>query len=717
MKNIIKFKENIFEKIDILPFAPEIVISENLTTIIKLKNDLAEIKKKFGNHESREIILLHKRNLPPKSKRCFDEIINMDRKRIKYSTSRFVDFDSENVKLEILFNFDNKALENAISYVNNVISLCRLIQKMGYKLSIIKDKSSKIPLEISDFLKKWNMKKTKIAKFIANIQGHYEKLFIKSEKLTGEFILSFSSKKMKDNFVENNDINILKNISETQIIIKSKTEFETANIIKIDKNFKIDKIDSISESGGYIPKLKKIDNDLPIIGVLDSKIPNESPFKNLIKVTSYLDENEVIHHGEAVSSIAFAGDKINNFDDGCGHFNIHLFEIFENGLNYSKLIERIKMAIENNSHIKVWNLSINQENMEAFEDGKITSFAAFLDEIQLRNKVLIIQSAGNKNAGFQKVMAPSDAIKSLVVNATKTIKNQNPTSYSLNESSAYYTKKPDVSFFGGSEEQKVIALKNSKTIKVSGTSFATPFVARKAAHLIYYEGYSILEAKAMIIHAAYVNSFDNQNQKNGWGVVPKHIDEITNSKDSHIRFVFKEKISNTKSSFMKLKIPQQNQQEYSILMTVLSSERVDQKYGCEYVRSSVNVNMGPLDDNNDFINHKKLKPTIIADDSGEPIAHEKKLIKEYSKWKLTNCLEDIIKRERIGIYNYGISAKIDKRMSEIKDHSINHDMICIVTLIHKDDKDKYKEFIKVNANNIINVESKIEGNINIKDLK
>lgn len=722
MKEIIKFKNNIFKKEIIRPFSPTLFFKDDLFNIYKLKEDLNLINDNFDNkYSTREIILLHKDNLPPKSKRCFEEILLMD-KNIKYSTIRFKDFTKENIKLEILFNFSKKSISNSIIFVNKVIDLCNLILKNEQPISIITNTKDDMPSWLLNFLEQNKISKTKISKFISNIQNYYGKLLMKksSIKLTGDFFVSFSSLKTKNEFINNNDLDVIETINDKKILIKAKNEkIDMTNVISYSKNFKINNFENISSQGIDLAKLPLTNEKNPTIGVLDSPIPQDSPFKNYIKTTNYTNKEDIIHHGEAVSSIIYAGDKLNDFDDSCGPFNVHLFEIFEENISYSTLLKRIRMVVESNLNIKVWNLSINSSSEEAFNEGKITEFAAEIDKIQIDHNVLIVQSAGNnnKNNDFKSIFSPSDAIKSLVVNSVKGLNNQKPTSYSLNSNLDYYTKKPDVAFFGGEENNQVKALKNGRIIKEIGTSFATPFVTRKLAHLIYYENYSILEAKALIIHSAFFNSYNNENNKNGWGVVPNNIYEILNSKDDQIRFIFNEQIKDTKSAFLELKIPQNTKQEYSVLLTVVSSEKLDEKYGCEYVRSAVNVNMGKLGEDEKLISYRKLKPHKIANEEGEPILREKNLIAFYNKWKLTNCLKDIIKRDRKGNFKkYGIIAKIDKRMSEIKNNNIFHNLVCIVTLIHNEGIDKYDLFIKNNVKNIIQTDINIKGDINIKKL-
>ena len=68
---------------------------------------------------------------------------------------------------------------------------------------------------------------------------------------------------------------------------------------------------------------------------------------------------------------------------------------------------------------------------------------------------------------------------------------------------------------------------------------------------------------------------------------------------------------------------------------------------------------------------------------------------KYNKWKLANCFKEALKRKHsVNFSNYGIKAKISKKMSKIKSKAIKHNLVCIVTLIKNNGQDKYDEFIK-----------------------
>lgn len=73
---------------------------------------------------------------------------------------------------------------------------------------------------------------------------------------------------------------------------------------------------------------------------------------------------------------------------------------------------------------------------------------------------------------------------------------------------------------------------------VAGTSFAAPWISRKLAYLIHIMGLSREVAKALLIDAASGwNRRDDISHRIGYGVVPKHINEVLKTPNDEIRFI------------------------------------------------------------------------------------------------------------------------------------------------------------------------------------
>ena len=282
----------------------------------------------------------------------------------------------------------------------------------------------------------------------------------------------------------------------------------------------------------------------PTIGVIDTLFDERVYFNEWVEYHDMVSKDiqkspEDYNHGTAVSSIIVDGAKLNPWlDDGCGRFKVRHFGVAV-GAKFSSfsIIKEIKSIVANNLDIKVWNISLgsNQE----INDNFISAEAATLDKIQFENDVIFVVAGTNKtSADILKIGSPADSINSVVVNSVR--KNGLSTKYSRKGLVLSFFAKPDVSYYGGSEEQYIKVCEPLGASNVAGTSYAAPWIARKLAYLINILGLNREVAKAMIIDSAR-----GWNEKPtpeevalyGHGVVPIHINDIIQTKDDEIKFV------------------------------------------------------------------------------------------------------------------------------------------------------------------------------------
>ena len=100
----------------------------------------------------------------------------------------------------------------------------------------------------------------------------------------------------------------------------------------------------------------------------------------------------------------------------------------------------------------MWNISLgsNQE----INDNFISAEGAVLDKIQYENDVIFVVAGTNKpNSDVVKIGSPADSINSMVVNSVT--KSGLSTRYSRKGLALSFFAKPDVSYYGGSEEQYI----------------------------------------------------------------------------------------------------------------------------------------------------------------------------------------------------------------------------------------------------------------------
>ena len=282
----------------------------------------------------------------------------------------------------------------------------------------------------------------------------------------------------------------------------------------------------------------------PTVGVIDTLFDKRVYFGEWVEYHDMVDDNlpknpDDYRHGTAVDSIIVDGARLNPWlDDGCGRFRVRHFGVTI-GSKFSSftITKQIKEIIANNKDIKVWNISLGS-NQEV-NDNFISAEGAILDKIQYENDVIFVVAGTNKpSADIEKIGSPADSINSMVVNAVT--QNGLSTKYARRGLALSFFAKPDVSYYGGSEEKYIKVCEPLGEANVAGTSFAAPWIARKLSYLMDILGLNREVAKAMIIDAAR-----DWNEKPtpeevalyGHGIVPIKIDDIVHTKEDEIKFL------------------------------------------------------------------------------------------------------------------------------------------------------------------------------------
>ena len=244
----------------------------------------------------------------------------------------------------------------------------------------------------------------------------------------------------------------------------------------------------------------------PTVGVIDTLFDKRVYFGEWVEYHDMVDDNlpknpDDYRHGTAVDSIIVDGARLNPWlDDGCGRFRVRHFGVAI-GSKFSSftITKQIKEIIANNKDIKVWNISLGS-NQEV-NDNFISAEGAILDKIQYENDVIFVVAGTNKpSADIEKIGSPADSINSMVVNAVT--QNGLSTKYARRGLALSFFAKPDVSYYGGSEEKYIKVCEPLGEANVAGTSFAAPWIARKLSYLMDILGLNREVAKAMIIDAA-----------------------------------------------------------------------------------------------------------------------------------------------------------------------------------------------------------------------
>lgn len=347
----------------------------------------------------------------------------------------------------------------------------------------------------------------------------------------------------------------------------------------------------------------------PTIGVIDTLFDTRVYFSEWVEYHDMVDKNipknsSDYRHGTAVSSIIVDGPKLNPWlNDGCGRFRVRHFGVAA-GAQFSSftIIKQIKCIIAENKDIKVWNISLGS-NKEV-NDNFISAEAAVLDQIQAENDVIFVVAGTNKpNENIEKIGSPADSINSLVVNAVT--KSGLSTKYTRKGLALSFFAKPDVSYYGGSEEEYIQVCEPLGAAFVAGTSFAAPWIARKLSYLIDVLGLNREVAKAMIIDSARGwNEAPTPEEVAiyGHGVVPIKIDDIVQTKDDEIKFVVTDISERWNTYNYHFPVPlKDDSYPYFARATMCYFPICDRSQGVDYTNTELNLHFGRIKDNGKLI--------------------------------------------------------------------------------------------------------------------
>lgn len=413
----------------------------------------------------------------------------------------------------------------------------------------------------------------------------------------------------------------------------------------------------------------------PTIGVIDTLFDKRVYFSKWVEYHDMVDDNipkgqNDYRHGTAVSSIIVDGPKMNPWlDDGCGRFKVRHFGVAA-GAQFSSftIIKLIKTIIESNKDIKVWNISLgsNQE----INDNFISAEAAVLDQIQYENDVIFVVAGTNKSReDVNKIGSPADSINSMVVNAVT--KSGLSTKYSRKGLALSFFAKPDVSYYGGSEEQYIQVCEPLGATFVAGTSFAAPWIARKLAYLIDVLGLNREIAKALIIDAARGwNDAPTPEEVAlyGHGIVPIKITDIIQTPEDEIRFLVTDVSEKWNTYNYHFPIPlKADTYPYYARATMCYFPLCDRAQGVDYTNTELNLHFGRIQDDGKLNEINDDKQNL--DDIGESRSYilEGDARERFRKWDNVKYIAEKVKDRRVPKKSYrnknwGMEIKTNNRL-------------------------------------------------------
>ena len=462
----------------------------------------------------------------------------------------------------------------------------------------------------------------------------------------------------------------------------------------------------------------------PTIGVIDTLFDKRVYFSKWVEYHDMVDDNipkgqNDYRHGTAVSSIIVDGPKMNPWlDDGCGRFKVRHFGVAA-GAQFSSftIIKLIKTIIESNKDIKVWNISLgsNQE----INDNFISAEAAVLDQIQHENDVIFVVAGTNKSReDVNKIGSPADSINSMVVNAVT--KSGLSTKYSRKGLALSFFAKPDVSYYGGSEEQYIQVCEPLGATFVAGTSFAAPWIARKLAYLIDVLGLNREIAKALIIDAARGwNDAPTPEEVAlyGHGIVPIKITDIIQTPEDEIRFLVTDVSEKWNTYNYHFPIPlKADTYPYYARATMCYFPLCDRAQGVDYTNTELNLHFGRIQDDGKLNEINDDKQNL--DDIGESRSYilEGDARERFRKWDNVKYIAEKVKDRRVHKKSYrnknrGMEIKTNNRLDP--EDGVGLRFGVVVTIKEMYGINRIDEFIKnCNLNgwlvNAIDIQNRIE---------
>lgn len=444
----------------------------------------------------------------------------------------------------------------------------------------------------------------------------------------------------------------------------------------------------------------------PTIGVIDTLFDKRVYFGEWVEYHDMVDNSipktsDDYRHGTAVDSIIVDGARLNPWlDDGCGRFKVRHFGVaISSKFSSFTITKQIKEIIANNKDIKVWNISLGS-NQEV-NDNFISAEAAVLDKIQYENDVIFVVAGTNKpSADIEKIGSPADSINSMVVNAVT--KSCLSTKYTRRGLALSFFAKPDVSYYGGSEEQYIKVCEPLGEANVAGTSFAAPWIARKLSYLIDVLGLNREVAKAMIIDAARgwkENPTPEEVALYGHGVVPVKIDDIIYTKEDEIKFLVYDVSEKWNTYNYHFPVPlKDDKYPYIAKATMCYFPMCDRTQGVDYTNTELNLHFGRINNKGQFedIKGDKQNQDVLFDNERYFLL-EGEARERFRKWDNVKYVAErpkdkMLPKKSYNNKNWGMEIKTNNRLDPKDGIGIRFGVV--VTLKEINGINRIDEFIK-----------------------
>lgn len=703
------------------------IYDEDPVTLNHLKSlykELIDVKEYYLNKTliNGVLISVYYREIVAKSNRLSRLLeTKINKKDDKVRGARYNDDATKHI-FTYFNSFDE--LDKTINELNEAIKIFQVYFGESISLSKIKNENNILPNNLK-------ISKTNFIKIIKD--AYYVEKFdislvnedVKETSLVSLYKVGIPSKEI----LRNLGINIIESkmlddntfcLSESEFrLIKDNAPYLIAMRTRDYRNLDIDNFDlSLNQEGMTISEPK----DEPVIGVFDTLFDKDAYFSSWVEYVDLIDDNiqktyEDKIHGTAVTSLIVDGPSFNkDLEDNCGRFRVKHFGVAL-GTCFSSfaVLKNIRKAVRENPEIKVWNISLGS-SLE-INPNFISIEGYELDKIQNEYDVIFIVSGTNDNNQKNQNMrigAPADSINSIVVNSVNS-KNQ-PASYTRHGPVLSFFFKPDLSYYGGDNDNKITVYSTLGERKVQGTSFAAPWITRKIAFLIYKLGFTREVAKALLIDASCGwNLIKDKECKIGYGVCPIDINKIVRSENDEIKFIFKGVTKEYVTSAFNIPIPLDKNGKYPYITraTMCYFSPCSRNQGVDYTNIEVDFKFGRVD--------SKVIKSFNKNSQGDENDNTKedKARKNWRKWDNIKHIQAYGEVKKTSKKSYqgslcGVKMTVKNRLSS-KHYDVSFGIVITLKEINK--IDRTLEFIQecnrnrwivnqIDVDNLINIHSK-----------
>lgn len=504
-------------------------------------------------------------------------------------------------------------------------------------------------------------------------------------------------------------------------ILEEKIPYLISMISSDFSKVTLDEIDGVQEKEEI--EIPKPQNE-PIIGVIDTLFDESVYFNSWVENIDYLEDFEQLlykdakrEHGTEVTSILVDGPRMNPWlDDGCGRFRVRHFGVCEDKISTARLVRKIREIVDRNPDIHVWNISLGTE--DEVSKNFISYDAAVLDDLQAKKNILFVISGTNddreERSGILRIGSPADSLNSIVVNSVR--RDGRPVSYSRKGNVLSFFNKPDISYYGGDYDDRIIAYSPKGAEPVYGTSFAAPWISRKLCYLIDIVGLPREVAKALLIDSAAGWDYKQLNFKNkdimGYGIVPISISDILQTESDEIRFVVYGSSESYRTANYAIPVPKDDDGKFPFIAraSLCYFPECTRSQGVDYTNRELSLKFGrinakgSIDDINDN----------VQDDEGAHV-DERQSRREFRKWENTKFISKLLGKNRaIKSYDdraWGITITSKERLSTRTGTRLNFG--AVITLREINGINRIQEFVRACTFrgwivNEVNVQNQIE---------